>query len=87
MTKRKVEVFTAGCVLCADTVKLIESLACPSCEIVVLNLHDAGTAQRAKDLGVRAVPAVAVDGKLLDCCRGGVDEQVLRDAGVGTPVP
>ncbi|MFQ5844830.1 MAG: thioredoxin family protein [Planctomycetota bacterium] len=86
MTKRKVEVFSAGCALCAETVKLVEGLACPSCDVAVLDIHDEEAAQRARDLGVRAVPAVAVDGVLLDCCRGGVEEQVLRDAGVGSPV-
>ncbi len=48
--------------------------------------EDSLVAQRAKDLGVRTVPAVAVDGKLLDCCNGGVDEQTLRAAGVGSPI-
>jgi len=86
MRKRKVEVFSAGCALCADTVKLVESLACPSCDVTVVDMRDEQAAQRARDLGVRTVPAVAVDGKLLDCCRGGVEEQALRDAGVGSPV-
>lgn len=86
MTNRKVEVFSAGCALCAETAKLVESLACPSCDVTVLDMKDEAVAQRARALGVRAVPAVAVDGKLLDCCRGGVKEQVLRDAGIGSPI-
>jgi hypothetical protein len=28
--KRKIEVFTAGCPLCDETVKLVRELACPS---------------------------------------------------------
>jgi len=86
MTKRSIEVFSAGCALCADTAKKVEALACPSCEVVVLDMQEAATAQRARDLGIRTVPAVVVNGKLLDCCRGGVDEQVLRNAGVGSPI-
>ena len=84
--KRKVEVFSAGSALCVDTLKQVWAIACPSCEVVILDMKDAETAQRAKDLGVRTVPAVAVDGKLLDCCNGGVDEQTLRAAGVGSPI-
>jgi hypothetical protein len=50
----------------------------------VLDMQDAQIARRAKDLGVRSVPAVAIDGKLASCCSGrGVDIQVLRDAGLG----
>jgi len=86
MTKRRVEVFSAGCALCADTVKKVEELACPSCEVIVLDMREIAAAQRAQDLGIRTVPAVVVDGKLLDCCRGGVDEQVLRGAGIGSPI-
>src|SRR6516165_10103619 len=41
-------------------------------------------ARRAKSLGIRSVPAVVIDGKLADCCAGrGVDETVLRAAGLG----
>lgn len=30
------------------------------------------------------VPAVAVDGQLLECCKNGtISEQALRDAGIG----
>jgi hypothetical protein len=47
-------------------------------------MHDAEVARRAKDLGIRSVPAVVIDGKLADCCTGrGVDETTLRAAGVG----
>jgi glutaredoxin 3 len=36
---------------------------------------------------VRSVPAVAVDGKLADCCAGqGIDEKILQDAGLGKPL-
>jgi len=46
-----------------------------------------GEAKRAKTLGVRSVPAVAIDGKLAECCTGrGINVQVLRTAGLGTPL-
>ena len=87
-TKRKVEVFSAGCPTCQETVKLVKSLACPSCEVQVLDMNDPAVAGRAKGLGVRSVPAVAIDGKLAECCAGrGPDEDTLLTAGLGKPLP
>lgn len=83
-TKRKVEVFSAGCPACDKTVALVKLAACPSCEVTVLDMHAPAVARRAKALGVRSVPAVAIDGKLADCCHGrGPDEAVLWAAGLG----
>jgi glutaredoxin len=85
--KRKVEVFTAGCPVCDDAVKLVKSLACDSCEVEVLDMKQADVASRAKGYGVRSVPAVVIDGKLADCCSGrGPDADTLRAAGLGQPV-
>lgn len=82
--KRKVEVFSAGCPACEDVIALVQRLACPSCDVNVLDMNDIEVAKRAKVLGVRSVPAVAIDGQLADCCAGrGVDEQTLRAAGLG----
>ncbi len=85
---RMVEVFSAGCPACSDTVELVERLACPSCEVRVLDMNDASVARRAKELGIRAVPAIVVDGELAGCCRGvGPTEDELHAAGVGQPLP
>lgn len=85
-TKRKIEIFSAGCAACEDTIKLVNSLACPSCDVSVLDMKDASVASRAKKLGIHSVPAVVIDGKLADCCTGrGPDESTLRAAGVGKP--
>lgn len=82
--KRQIEVFSAGCSTCEDTVELVQQMACPSCEISVLDMHDHAVAERAKTLGIRSVPAVVVNGLLADCCAGhGPDETGLRSAGVG----
>ena len=86
-TKRKVEVFSAGCATCQEAVEIIRQSACPSCDVIVLDMHDSEVAKRAKALGVRSVPAVAIDGKLAECCTGrGVDMQILRAAGLGRPL-
>ena len=86
MTLRKVEVFTAGCSLCDDAVQLVQSLACPSCSVEVLDMKDELAQAKARQYGVTRVPAVAVNGTLADCCRGGaIDSETLRALGVGSP--
>lgn len=86
--KRTVEIFTAGCPVCDEAVRLVQSLACPSCDVQVLDLRtDPGAQAKAREYGVRRVPAVAVNGKLADCCRqDAVDAGTLRAAGVGVPL-
>jgi glutaredoxin 3 len=82
--KRKVEVFSAGCAMCDEVIELVKRAACPSCEVIVHNMKDINVAKRAKSLGIRSIPSVVIDGKLADCCAGrGVDEHVLRAAGLG----
>jgi hypothetical protein len=86
-TKRKIEVFSAGCAACQETIAMVKNAACPSCDVTVLDMHDAKVASRAKSLGIRSVPAVVIDGKLADCCTGrGPDETTLRAAGLGQKI-
>lgn len=50
-------------------------------------MNDAAVASRARQLGIRTVPAVVIDGKLADCCAGrGPDEAALRAEGLGQPI-
>jgi glutaredoxin len=83
-TKRQIEVFSAGCAACTEVIEMVRRAACPSCEVTVRDMKDISVASRAKSLGIRSVPSVVIDGKLADCCSGrGVDERVLRAAGLG----
>ena len=84
--KRKIEVFSAGCPACEDTIQLVNSIACPSCEVTVLDMRDAEVAKRAKEVGIRSIPAVVINGRLADCCIRGVDAEALRAEGVGQPL-
>ncbi len=85
--KRSIEVFSAGCPACEETIRLVNEVACPSCEVSVLDMKDTTVAERARQLGVRSVPAVAADGKLAGCCAGrGPEEAKLRQAGLGQPL-
>lgn len=84
--RRRVEVFSAGCAVCDEAVATVQRLAGSSCDVQVLDMRDAQVANRARALGIRSVPAVVIDGQLASCCAGrGVDEQVLRAAGIGQP--
>ncbi|MEQ8504373.1 MAG: thioredoxin family protein [Rhodospirillales bacterium] len=86
-TKRQIEIFSAGCAVCSETVKMVEGLACPSCEITVLDMSDAGVAARAKSLGFKSLPAVVIDGALAGCCAGrGPNAEDLKAAGLGQPL-
>lgn len=88
MSKRTIEIFTAGCPCCDDAVRVVNEAACPSCEVVIHDLREGCATDECRDLareyGIRAVPAVVVDGVLADCCRtAGVDTSRLRALGVG----
>ena len=85
--KRQVEIFSAGCPVCQDAIDLVSRLACTSCEVSVLDMNDEKVTLRADKLGVKSVPAVAINGELAGCCAGrGIDENVLRASGIGQPL-
>jgi len=89
MSKRLVEVFTAGCPLCDETVKLVRELACPKCEIQVYELHSESASnssrEKAAHYGIHRVPAVVINGKLAECCSNQqpVSREALIAAGIG----
>jgi glutaredoxin len=78
--KKKVEIFSAGCSACKETIEMVKRLA-SSHEVVVHDMNKSDIASQAKQYGVRSVPAVVIDGKLASCCAGrGPEEHVLRSA-------
>ena len=82
--KRKVEVFSAGCPACEPTVQLVKRIACPSCDVEVLDMNRPEVAAKAERYGVKRVPAVVIDGKPAGCCAGaGPEEAILRAEGLG----
>jgi glutaredoxin len=79
--KHKIEVFSAGCKVCIDTIDTVKKLAGSEHEVVVHEMQQKEVADRAVQHGVRSVPAVLINGKLAGCCAGrGIDESVLREA-------
>lgn len=88
--KRLVEVFTADCPICEETVQLVKSLVCPSCDLQIFDLREGCATNECRDkasrYGITAIPAVAVNGMLLDCCRQGrITADRLLAAGIGQP--
>jgi len=86
--KRRVEVFTGGCPMCDEAVRLVNSMACPSCEVVVYDLREGCATNECREkvtqYGLTRVPAIAVNGVLLDCCRTEpLQREVLAAAGIG----
>lgn len=79
-----VEVFSAGCQVCDEAVALVKRVAAGTCEVKVHKMQDIEVAKKAEALGITSLPAVVINGKLAECCSGrGVDEAVLRVAGLG----
>ena len=77
---KKIEVFSAGCSACKETIDMVKRLAGKH-EVVIHDMHKAEVAAKAKGYGVQRVPAVVIDGKLASCCTGrGPDEHVLQAA-------
>lgn len=89
MANRKVEVFTAGCPLCDEAVQMVRELACKKCEVTVYDLREGCATnecrEKAANYGIHRVPAVVVNGKLVDRCtpQSPVSVEALRKAGIG----
>lgn len=87
--KRRVEVFTAGCPVCDEVVKLVKEMACEGCEVIVYNLNEPCESgeclDKVRNYGIDRIPAVVVDGRFAECCVvGPVTAEGLRAAGVGS---
>ena len=77
-----IEIFSAGCLTCREAIEQLTQVAREARhEVRVLDMQDAKVAQRAKDLGVRSLPAVVLGGsRLASCCSGrGPDAEILRE--------
>jgi len=65
-TKRRIEVFTAGCPLCTETLTLVRrAVSACGCEVVERRCTEAACCDDAKRYGVRAMPTVVVDGQIV----------------------
>jgi glutaredoxin 3 len=81
---RRIEVFSAGCRGCEETIALVRRMACRSCEVQVIEIRDDESLKRARAYGIQKFPAVVIDGKLAECCtHRGVNEDTLKKMGLG----
>jgi glutaredoxin 3 len=79
-TRKKVEIFSAGCSACKETVEMVKRIA-SSHEVIIHDMNKSEIASRAKQYGIRSVPTVVIDGKLASCCTSrGPEEKVLQAA-------
>ena len=82
--KREVEVFTAGCPICQGVVDMVDELSCPACDVAIYKLNHKEGVEEANAYGVTALPAVVVNGQLLECCkRSPITRDELQAAGIG----
>jgi glutaredoxin len=87
ITRRSVEIFSAGCKTCQRTIEQLRDQIDPRHEIVVHDMQaDEKAAEKAEAFGIRTVPAVIVDGSLLACCKNtGPTLRELHAAGLARP--
>ncbi len=65
-TKRTIEVFSAGCPLCEDTLRLVrDAVSACGCEVVERRCSGSECCEEAKRDGIRAMPTVVVDGHIV----------------------
>lgn len=80
MENHTIEVFSADCPTCREAVEIVRRIAGDQ-PVHVLDMNRSDIEGKAKQYGVQRVPAVAIDGKLAECCtQGGVREEVIRAA-------
>ncbi len=89
--KRQIEIFTAGCPVCDLVVKLVKKMTCSSCEVTIYNLAEQCDTKecvdKMKKYDITSLPAIAVNGELLSCCKGqGVSKEALTAAGIGQTI-
>ena len=82
--RRTVEVFTAGCSVCDEAVETVRGIVCENCDLQIQDMKLKPVQAKARQYGIKRVPAVVVNGRLAECCQqGAVDVKTLQRLGVG----
>ena len=87
--KKEVEIFTAGCPVCEPVVQLVKDTVGEDCEITIHNLVEQCESKicitKMNEYGIKRLPAIAVNGKLLSCCTNiEITKDDLVNAGIGS---
>ncbi len=74
MKTRRIEVFTAGCPVCSETVELVKKVVkdC-GCSVEEKKSTDKAAYAEAKAYGIKAMPAIVVDSVVV--CEGKPDQK------------
>jgi glutaredoxin 3 len=79
--RKKIEIFSAGCSICNGMVELVKLIAGSAHDVEIRDMHQAETAERARQLDIQRLPSIVIDGELADCFTAhGPDEAALRQA-------
>jgi predicted DsbA family dithiol-disulfide isomerase len=65
---KNIEVFTAGCYLCEETIQIVRKAKCEECTVIERNLSEeceCGCIEKAKEYGIKVVPSIVIDGKVV----------------------
>jgi hypothetical protein len=63
--KRVIEVFTAGCPICRETLELVQkTVSSCGCEVIERRCEGETCCAPAKGYGIKALPSIVVDGKI-----------------------
>ena len=60
----KIQIFSAGCKLCSDTVDIVEVGKCKDCQMEVLGVDDGKNNGLLKQYDIGAVPSIVIDGRI-----------------------
>ena len=64
--RRRIEVFSAGCPLCNETLELVKNAVTDcGCEVIERRCTGTECCDEAKQYGVKAMPTVVVDGRII----------------------
>ncbi len=85
--KKQIEIFTAGCPVCEPVVQLVKETANNQHEITIHNLSSQCESkicvQKMEEYGVKRLPAIAVNGQLIGCCKNvAITKEDLLNAGI-----
>jgi hypothetical protein len=79
IARHRIEVFSAGCAVCKDTIDMVRRVAGSDHDVHVHDMHHGEAAARASSLRIRSLPAVVINGRLASCCTGrGPNEHIIR---------
>jgi predicted DsbA family dithiol-disulfide isomerase len=65
---KNIEVFTAGCYLCDETMQIVRNAKCDECTVTEHNLSkecQCGCLEKSKEYGIKVVPTIVIDGKIV----------------------